>query len=192
MNTKKTPIAYPIHPLIENRWSPRAFEPVVISDSEIHSLMEAARWAPSSMNEQPWKFIVSKNPSQSFNNMLDTLIDANKIWVKECSALIIVLAKTTFRKDGTTNKHAFHDTGFAVAQICLQATSMGFHTHQLGGIYFDKIKQDFSIAKDEEVVCIIAIGKLGNPDMLPADLQKRELASRQRKSIDDFYTFLKQ
>ncbi|MDI9356906.1 MAG: nitroreductase family protein [Chitinophagaceae bacterium] len=192
MNTKKANTAYPIHPLMEERWSPRAFARGIILDSEIHSLMEAARWAPSSMNEQPWRFIVSKNPSKSFINMLDTLMDTNKIWAKESMALIVVLARTTFQRDGSVNKHAFHDTGFAVGQICLQATSMGFHTHQLGGIYYDTIKEVFSVPKDEEVVCIIAVGKLGNPDILSEDLQKREVSTRQRKPIEDFYTFLKE
>ena len=100
MNTKKANTAYPIHPLMEERWSPRAFARGIILDSEIHSLMEAARWAPSSMNEQPWRFIVSKNPRKSFINMLDTLMDTNKIWAKESMALIVVLARTTFQRDG--------------------------------------------------------------------------------------------
>ena len=125
---------YPIHDLIRERWSPRSFTEEIPSKDKILSLFEAARWAPSCYNDQPWFFLVAiKNNHESFRKMLSCLAEQNSIWAQKAPILIIALARTTFSLNGKTNRHAYHDVGMAIQNIALQATALGLAAHPMAG-----------------------------------------------------------
>ena len=178
-----TPI---IEPLAE-RWSPRAFTSQPVEGEKIQSLLEAFRWAPSSMNEQPWYIVMAtKDDPTNFDKLLACLVDANQVWAKNAPLLMITFYKTTFNRNSTPNRVALHDTGMALMALSTQATAMGLQAHGMGGIHLDKIKQDYSLPADVEPVAGVAIGYPGEADQLAEPLRSREVALRTRKSLNDF------
>src|SRR5688572_6496811 len=156
--------------LIRERWSPRAFSDRSISDQTLRSLFEAARWAPSCFNEQPWRFLVAKKENDpEFRRMIDVLSPNNQRWAKDAAVLLISVASSNFARSGKPNRHAFHDVGQAVAQLTLQAVSMGIFVHQMAGFDVIAARHTYDIPEDFEPVAAIAIGYLGSPDQLPDD-----------------------
>src|SRR5574337_14920 len=175
---------YEINPHILNRWSPRSFSGKSISDKELYTLFEAARWAPSSYNNQPWRFIYAKKDSKHWNLLFGLLIDFNKQWCTNASALVVVVSRKAFEhNDKPSFTHQF-DTGAAWENLALQATFQGLATHAMQGFDYDRTKKDLEIPDDYEVVAMIAIGKKGPKERLSAELQQREAPS-DRKPLDE-------
>ena len=178
---------YPIHDLLQRRWSPRAFSDRAVAPDTLRSLWEAARWVASCFNEQPWSFIVAtKEDPKDFSRLLSCLVQGNITWAQHAPVLMVSVAKTHFDQDGSPNPHAWHDVGQAAANLTVQATALGLFVHQMAGILPDKIRELYQIPDQYEPVAGIAMGYPGNPDSLPEALRKKELAPRIRRAIHEF------
>lgn len=177
----------PIHDLIRRRWSRRAFLEHPVEPDKLLSLFEAARWAASSNNEQPWSFIVATHQDrQNYADMLGVLVDFNRGWANKAPVLILALAHTQFEKDGRPNRHAFYDLGQAAANLSLQATALGLTTHQMAGFDAEAARKRFAVPEAWEPVSVIALGYPGEPDSLSEKLRERETAPRRRKPLEKF------
>jgi nitroreductase len=184
---KPAPSDFPVHQLIRDRWSPRAFVDKLIPPEVLQSLFEAARWAPSSNNEQPWAYLVATHDDPAnFDKILGTLVEFNAGWAKNASALAIAVARMAFAKNDAPNRNAQYDTGAATALLSVEATARGLAIHQMAGFDPDKARWAFGIPEGWEPIAAIAIGYPGNPDSLPPKLKDRELAPRTRKPIREF------
>lgn len=184
--TKIAPTDYDIHDLIRKRWSPRAFSDQVVDPDLIRRLFDAARWAPSSFNEQPWRFVVAtKDQSQEYDRLSQVLNDFNTTWATTAPVLMLTLAKNQFDLDDRTNKHAGHDLGQAVSYMTFEATRHDLYLHQMAGILPDKARELFHIPEHYTPMTMIALGYLGDIDVLPEDLQQKEKGERSRLSIDE-------
>lgn len=184
---KPAPSEAPIHELIRNRWSPRAFADKAIPEDALRSLFEAARWAPSSFNEQPWAYIVATKEDQAnFEKVLKTLVEFNAGWAKNASVLAIAVTKLAFAENHAPNRNAQYDTGAATALLSVEATARGLVVHQMAGFDPDKARKTFAIPEGWEPLAAIAIGYPGNPDSLPSKMKDREMAPRTRKPIGEF------
>ncbi len=172
---------------ILERWSPRAFDNKKVNDDLLYQLFEAARWSPSSMNEQPWSYYYSRKGEDGFERMLDCLVPQNREWGKEASVLVLSVATRNFKYKNRTNRHAMHDTGAANAIMAVQASALGLQVHQMGGFDMEKTMSSFNLSsEDYEPASFIAIGYPGNPDSLSEDLRERELSPRTRKKRISF------
>jgi len=177
---------YPIHDLLAKRWSPRAFADRPVAPDVLRSLWEAARWAPSSANEQPWSFLVAtRDDQQEFGRMLGCLVEGNQVWAKQAPVLMVSVAAKLDR-DNDPNAYAWYDVGQAVADLSVQATALGLFVHQMAGILPDKIRELYQIPDSHEPVTGLALGYPGTPEQLSDKLRQRELAARTRKPIDEF------
>ena len=173
-----------IHDLIAARRSIRAFSSKGIDDASLIKLFEAARWASSSRNEQPWRFIVArKEDTENFQRTLQCINESNRVWAQHGAILIIVLAKKNFSTHAIPNSHAQHDVGLSIGNLALQATALGIFLHQMGGINYKKVRDDFSIPDDYEVISIIVGGYPGSHESLPENLRERENTPRHRKEL---------
>jgi nitroreductase len=178
---------YPIHPLIAGRRSILAFASTPVDSEVLARLMEAARWAPSSMNEQPWSFIVATKENKSeFDRLLGCLVEFNVQWAQHAPVLLLSVAKLTFESSGELNRHALHDVGQATAALTVQATVCGLVVHQMAGFDVGKARREFSIPQDHEPVVVAAIGYPGSPGSLPEKLRKRDASPRKRKPLTNF------
>lgn len=179
--------SHPIHDLLSKRWSPRAFADRPVERDKLLRLLEAARWAPSSNNEQPWHFIVAtREEPDDFAKLLACLVEKNQLWAKAAPVLMLSLASTVFARNGKPNRHALHDTGMAVADLTLQASAMDLYVHQMAGFSVDAARQAYAIPDTVQPVAAIAIGYLGDANTLPDDLRQRELVRSSRKPIGEF------
>lgn len=177
----------PVHDLIRERWSPRAFEDRPVEPRKLISLFEAARWAASSYNAQPWYYIVAtKDDPENYQKILDSFVEFNQGWAKNAPVLAISVAAHKFAHNGQPNRHAFHDVGQASASLAIEATSLGLAVHQMAGIDPEKARKNSEIPEGYEAVAGIAIGYPGDPASLPDQLRERELAPRGRKPLDSF------
>ena len=175
---------YPIHDLLRQRWSLRAFDDRPIEPEKLRSLFEAARWAPSSNNEQPWRFIVAKKDHETeWNRLFDCLVEGNRTWAYRAPVLILSVASLNFEDEAKPNRHALHDTGMAVENLVLQATTLGLSAHQMAGFDVEKARADLKIPSGYEPVAMIAMGYPGDPASLPDRLRGRELLPRSRQPI---------
>jgi len=178
---------YPIHELLRQRWSPRAFDDRPIELEKLRSLFEAARWAPSSNNGQPWRFIVANKDNETeWNGLFACLVEGNRTWAYRAPVLILSVASLNFEDDSTPNRHALHDTGMAVENLVLQATALGLSTHQMAGFDVEKARTDLKIPSGYEPVAIIAVGYPGDLAFLPDRLRERELQPRSRQPISEW------
>jgi nitroreductase len=178
---------YPIHDLLRKRWSPRAFSARPIEPAELLSLFEAARWAPSSFNDQPRAFLVARREeTEKFVRLLDALVEFNQGWARTAAALVLTVARSTYAHDGKPNRHSWHDVGLAVAHLTLQATAQGLFVHQMAGIVPDRARELLAIPDGWDPVSALAIGYLGDPATLPDGLRQRELAESTRKPLSEF------
>lgn len=183
---KPAPTQYPIHDLLGRRWSPRAFDERPVETGKLASLFEAARWAPSSNNEQPWRFILArKEEPQVYERLFGCLMEGNQRWARRAPVLILSVAKLTF-DDGSPNRHAYHDVGLAAENLVLQATALGLASHQMAGYHVDKVRTEFALPPDCDPVAAIAIGYPGDPGLLDDRLRQRELNPRERSAISEF------
>jgi nitroreductase len=184
---KPAPADHPVHELIHKRWSPRAFADKPVSAEPLRSLFEAARWAPSSYNEQPWAFLVATKDDQAFHSkVLSTLVEFNQVWAKHAPVLGIAVSELAFARDGKPNRNAFYDTGAAVAYLSIEATARGLFVHQMAGFDPHKATERFSIPTGWEPIAAFVIGYPGDPQSLPKTLLERELAPRTRKPLAEF------
>lgn len=175
----------PILGVLAERWSTRIFDPSApIDENALASALEAARWAPSANNTQPWRFIVTRRGTSAFDTIYASLRDFNKSWAGDASALVVALAKTT-TDDGTTMHFAQYDTGQAIAHFTVQAHAEGLVTHQMGGFDRAAIKAAFDVPENVAPLTVIAVGSLGAVDAAPEDVLARENAPRTRRSAAD-------
>ena len=178
---------YPIHDLLRLRWSPRAFDDRPIELEKLRSLFEAARWAPSSNNGQPWRFIVAnKDFETEWNRLLACLVEGNRKWAYRAPVLILSVASLNFEDDAKPNRHAFHDTGLAVENLVLQATALGLVAHQMAGFDVEKARADLKIPSGHEPVAMIAVGYPGDLASLSDRLREREQQPRSRQPISEW------
>jgi len=173
---------HPIEPIFLNRWSPRAYEAASMPESDLLTILEAARWAPSAFNVQPWRFLYSHRDDAYWQNYLDLLDPFNASWARNASAIVFVLSDTVMSGDDTrppklSRTHSF-DAGAAWAQLALQATSLGYQAHAMAGVYFDQSHKKLTIPDCYRVEIAIAIGKQADKSVLPKDLQDREEPSQ--------------
>jgi nitroreductase len=181
------PVDHPVHELIRERWSPRAFADRSVAPRVLCSLFEAARWAPSSFNEQPWSFIVARrDEADEFARLLACLVAANQAWARRAPVLAVSVAALEFARDGRPNRHALHDVGLAAAQLTLQAGALGLAVHQMAGIDRDKVRATYGIPEGFEPVTALAIGYPGESASPPQELGDRERAPRRRKPLSEF------
>ena len=176
-----------IQEILMKRWSPYAFSDRDVSDEDLRSLFEAARWAASSYNEQPWSYIVATRARASdFERVLSCLVEGNQAWAKAASVLALGVATLSFKRNGKANKVALHDLGLAAGNLVLEATARGLCVHQMVGILPDRARELYEIPEGSEAVTGIAIGYAGDPDTLPEELKQRDLTPRERKPLRDF------
>jgi len=187
---KEAKTDYPVHELLANRWSPLSFADEPVTDAELHSLLEAARWSASSFNEQPWSFLVArKADAEAHARMVACLVDGNQVWAKGAPLLMISVAKVRFARNDKPNRHAWHDVGAAAASLALQATAMDLYVHQMAGIHVDRTREAYGVPEGYEPVAALAVGRLGSVEALPENLASRETAPRTRKPQSDFVFF---
>ncbi len=184
--TKNVQTDHPVHDLISSRWSPYGFADRSVPTADLASLFEAARWAPSSYNEQPWRFIVATHEDAAgFDKVLGCLVEANQSWARAAPALALGAAEVLFARNDRPNRHAFHDLGLAIANLTLEATARGLCVHQMAGILPDRARETFSIPERFEVVTGIAIGYATDPESLPAPLRERDGTRRSRRPLKE-------
>jgi len=184
---KPAPAEHPIQDLIRERWSPRAFSEKAVPPEVLRSLFEAARWAPSSNNEQPWAYLVAtKDNREDFEKTLSVLVEFNANWAKQAPVLAIAVAELTFAKNNAPNRCAFYDAGAATALLSMEATARGLFVHQMAGFDPEKARKVFGIPANWDAIAAMAIGYPGEPGSLPQPLHDRELAPRQRKPLSEF------
>ena len=181
---KRADTAHPVEPEIANRWSPYVFASRPVAEQDLQALFEAARWAPSSYNEQPWRYVVArKENSEDFERLLGVLVPANQDWAKHAPVLALGLAKKTFSRSGKPNRVALHDLGAASANLCTEATARGLSVHQMGGLDTAKAHAEIGAPEDFEVVTAIAIGYAGEEG--DAELLERDAKPRTRKPLEE-------
>ena len=181
---KQTPNDAPILDVIAKRWSPLAFDPAPLSEEQIASLFEAARWAPSSYGEQPWRYVYASKEDEN-REALENLLAEGNSWAKNAGLLILSFSKKTFAKNDKPNRHYFHDTGAANFALTLQATHMGLITHQMAGYSVDKANGVLGVPEEFEPCSMIAVGYPNDPNNLSEDLQERQNAPRTRFPATD-------
>jgi nitroreductase len=187
MNIKKAVTDYPIQHALADRWSPYGFEERAVTEADLCSLFEAARWAASSYNEQPWNYIVAtKENSKEFDQLLSCLVEANQAWAKAAPVLVLGVVSLRFAKNHKDNRAAVHDLGLASGNLVVEATSRGLAVHQMIGILPDKAREVYQIPEHFEAWTAMAIGYNADPATMPPALKERDLAPRQRRPLGDF------
>ncbi len=172
---------YPIGNIFLQRWSPRAMTGEQLSEQKLLSLFEAARWAPSSYNNQPWRFLYAKRNTKEWDVFFDLMVEFNQSWAKNASALVVVVSKKTFDFNGKPAQTHSFDTGAAWMSLALQATKQGLVTHGMQGFDYDKAKKVLNVPDDYNVEAMLAIGKQGEKDLLPKEMQDKEEPSDRKK-----------
>lgn len=176
---------YPIHDLLQRRWSPRAFADWPIAPETLHRLFEAARWAPSAGNGQPWGFIVATRDDEAeFARLLGVLNEKNQAWAQDAAVLILTVTAIR-RPDGKEHRLALYDLGLAVENLIVEGMAHDIFAHQMGGFDAEAARQVFAIPDSHMPVSAIALGYPGDPEALPAEQRERELSPRARKPLDE-------
>lgn len=175
---------YSINPLILHRWSPRAMSGESIADEELMALFEAARWAPSSYNSQPWRFIYAKRGTEHWDRFYQLLVEFNQQWTKHAAVLVVVLSKRTFEHNAKYSETHRFDTGAAWENLALEASSRGLIAHGMQGFDYEKARKELAVPDDYDIEAMIAVGKLGKKEDLPEEMQKMETPS-DRKPLSE-------
>jgi len=181
---KKREAPYNINPIFVNRWSPRSMTGEEISHDDLMGLFEAARWAPSSYNNQPWRFIYAKRNTENWDKIYSLMVEGNKIWAKNASVLVVVVSRKDFEYNEKPARTYQFDAGSAWENLALEATSRGLATHAMQGFDYDKAKVDLEVPENFDVMAMIAIGKRGQKESLPSNLQKNEYPT-DRKPLEE-------
>jgi nitroreductase len=180
-------VAHPVHELIRRRWSPRAFAERAVEPEKLRRVFEAARWAMSSYNAQPWGYLVAtKDDPAEFERMLACLVEGNQAWARSAPVLMVAVATQTFEHNGKPNRHAFYDVGAATAFLTLEATSLDLFVHQMAGFIPEKVRQTYALPDRVEPAAALALGYAGDPAALPENLRAKELQPGKRKPMADF------
>lgn len=178
---------HPIHDFIAQRWSPYCFEPRAVEPEKLASCLEAARWAASSYNEQPWTYFVATRDDQpEFTKLLGCLLEANQVWAQHAGVLLLGVVANSFTRNGNPNRVAQHDLGLAAGNLCLQATALGLSVHQMAGLNPDKARVTYGIPASHTILTAIAIGYAASPDVSDPQLAERDRGERGRKPLREF------
>jgi nitroreductase len=187
MDIKKAATDHPILQVLAERWSPYGFEDRPVSEADLRSLFEAARWAASSYNEQPWNYLVAtRENSQEFSRLLSCLAETNRAWARTAPVLVLGVVNLRFSKNNQDNRAAVHDLGLAAGNLVVEATTRGLSVHQMIGILPDKAREVYQIPEHFEAWTAMAIGYKADPAKLPDALKERDLMPRQRKPLNKF------
>jgi nitroreductase len=170
---------YEIDPIFLKRWSPRAFSPEPIDEETLMRVFECARWAASSYNEQPWRFLIARS-EEDRQKFLAFLMESNQVWAKNAPVLVVVISKKTFSHNGTPNKVYVHDAGAAAAYMALGATMNGLIAHGMAGFDEDQARATLGVPTDFDIVSVWALGKHGDKSTLPPEVAEREIPSGRR------------
>jgi len=185
--SKSSQVEFPVVELIEKRRSLRAYSSEPIDQESIDSLFEAARWAPSSVNEQPWVYMyATKDRGELWSKLLNTLVEGNRIWADQAPLLVLSMVRKNFIRNDRPNGSAKYDLGAANALLSLQATQLGLNVHQMGGFDKQQAIDSLQIPDTHEPVVMLAIGYPGQPELLSENLKSRELAPRERYTQEFF------
>ena len=172
--------------VIRKRWSPRSFSSEGLEITDIETILEAATWAPSAMNEQPWRFAVArKEEPERFEQFASLLKPGNYTWARNAAALLVVFAISSYSRNGNKNINAAHDVGMATQNLLLQAVSMDIYGHVMEGFDKDLAREVFDLPDEIFPVSMIALGKLGNPEQLDEPYFSREIARRGRRKVSE-------
>ena len=175
-----------LHQLITDRWSPVAFDSKEVDFDQIHQLFEAAKWAPSARNAQPWRFIFATKKMSEYKTLLGLMNEDNQLWAKSAPLLVMPLAQVVSTHKNRPNRLALYEVGMAVGNLLLQATSMGLMVHQMSGYDVERTKEELVIPTRYEPVTIMAIGYKGNPSQLPKEVAALEKRERIRNEVSKF------
>lgn len=174
-----------MHALLQHRWSPRAFDTRNVEREKLLSILEAARWSPSSNNSQPWRFIVAERQNDiAFHSMLNLLSNNNQRWCKDVPVLMMIVTRTQ-NADGSNNNYGGHDAGIALANLTLQSLDQGLVVHPMAGFNNERARDTYTIPSDYDPMTIVALGYYGALEQLPEDLQAREIKSRERLPLSE-------
>jgi nitroreductase len=183
---KQAPLTEEVLPVFHTRWSPRSFSDREVSSADLRKVFEAARWAPSSNNEQPWRFIVGRRDSDTFQKIASSLMSFNQAWAPKAPILILGIAKKHFSHNNSPNNFALFDLGAATSFVTLQAAALGLHTHQMAGFDQDAVRKALQIPDDYAIGSVIALGYQGEPSALPSGkLLDSEISARTRKPLSE-------
>lgn len=178
---------HPVHDLIVQRWSPYGFDESSLDASTLQALFEAARWAPSSYNEQPWRYIVAtRDDKTGFNKLLACLVEPNQAWARHASVLALGVVAKQFERNGKDNRACVHDLGLASASLSFEATARGLFVHQMIGIDAAKAQADYAIPEGYEAYTALAIGRRADTESLSEDMAARDTGERSRKALAEF------
>jgi len=183
---KEAKTTYTIHPHLKKRWSPRAFADKQIESEKLQGLFEAARWTPSAFNAQPWQFMVGQNNDNTYQKIFECLVEFNQMWTKSAPVLVISIGKKIMAHNGKENAAFRYDVGQSVAHLTFQAMEENLYVHQMTGFDAQKAAELFNIPEGYEALSAFAIGYLGDPSILNPEMQKGELAERERKAMNEF------
>ena len=175
---------HPIEPLFVQRWSPRALSGEPLTDRELLSLFEAARWAPSTYNEQEWRFLYARRETPNWPTFFGLLAEGNRVWCDRAAVLGVVLSHTVFERNGKPNPVHTFDAGLAYENLALQGTAMGLVVHGMQGFDFDRARTELAVPDDYRINAMFAVGRPGDPSTLPEPLRARETPSG-RKPVTD-------
>lgn len=191
MIQKQTPVHHDIHHLLEERWSPRAFADKPLTEDDMHLLLEAGRWAPSSNNLQPWRIVWGLRGTETYDRIFGCLKEFNQNWNKESAQALWLTAYKTDMKDGEQeNFHALHDVGLFMGNVSVQAQSMGIALHQMAGIDFKKAKEEFQFPENYHFATAVSFGYYGGDlDTIPEDLHEAEKKSMRERIPQSEFAF---
>ncbi|HEY3175254.1 MAG TPA: nitroreductase family protein [Candidatus Polarisedimenticolia bacterium] len=183
---RTAPVSRPINALIAGRWSSRSFSDARIEIEKIASVFEAARWAPSCFNEQPWRYVfATREDPEAFGRLASWLVEGNA-WARSAWLLALSVAKLAFERNGKPNPHAWHDVGAASENMFLQAAELGLHMHEMAGFDRQRARESLGLDANHDPVAMIAIGYPGDPAAMPEALRLREEAPRARIPVESF------
>ena len=185
-SVKHGPTNTGVEEVMLRRWSPRAFASTPVKSADLEKIFTAASWAANSFNEQPWRFVLGKKGSATYDKIFKALVPGNQAWAGSAPVLFASFAKKTFTKNGSPNRVAPHDVGAASANLAIQATALGLSTHGMAGFDPKVLAEEFSVPEDFEPVACWALGYLGDPETLPDQLKAMEVAPRERKGVQEF------
>ena len=187
-SAKDAQVDHPIHELLAVRYSPYAFDARPVERSKLLSCLEAARWAASSFNEQPWSFIVAgREDGDAFEGLLGSLVEANQAWAGNAGVLILTVISRSFSRNDKPNRVAEHDLGLAAANLTIQATALGLASHQMAGVNLARARQTYNIPDSHDPVTMIALGYAADPASISDEqLAERDRAPRSRKPLAEF------
>lgn len=183
---KRASTSTPILPVLAERWSPYVLDPRPMNREHLVTVLEAARWAASSYNEQPWRFLVAvREDAAEFSRAVDCLMEANQAWARNASALLFTVVSRTFARNGSPNRVAEHDLGLAMGNLCAQATALGIVVHQMGGVNLTKVRLAYQIPEGFDPVTAVALGYLGDAATADEELVKRDAQPRVRRPLSE-------